>query len=147
MKKWETRLEVWKDGQETSRRISIKTGFLQGDSYSPVGYCLSEVPISMLLSKTKGHRMGMSGRTVKRTHSFFIDDLKVYQENHNSLEAVNEMIVKTSHDTGAYYGVTKYGEVVFEHGKMVKGKELDVLDERMNALDPDVKRNMQVLRT
>ena len=37
MKKWKTRLKVWKDGQkETSRWISIKKGFLEGDSYSPI---------------------------------------------------------------------------------------------------------------
>ena len=55
----------------------------------------------------------------------------------SNLETVNEMIVKASHDTGACYEVTKCAEVVFERGKMVKGKGLDVLDERMNALDPD----------
>ena len=61
----------------------------------------------------------------------------MYQENHNSLEAVDEMIIKTSHDTAACYSITKCGEVVFEHGKMVKGEGLDGLDERMNALEPD----------
>ena len=61
----------------------------------------------------------------------------MYQENHCSLEAVNEMIVKASHDTGAYYGMTKCAEIVLEHGKMLKGEGLDVLDETTNALDPD----------
>ena len=32
----------------------------------------------------------------KKTHSLFIDDLKIYQENHQKLEAVNEMIMKAS---------------------------------------------------
>ena len=82
--------------------------------------------------------MGMPGRrTEKRTHSLFINDLKEYREHHNSLETVNEIIVKASHDTGACYGVTKCAEVVFEHGKMVKGEVFDVLDEKMNALDPE----------
>ena len=73
MKKFKTRPEVWKDGQkETSRWISIKTGFLQGDSYSPVGFCLGKLPIRMLLRKTRGYRMGMPGRrTVKRTQFFY----------------------------------------------------------------------------
>ena len=76
----------------------------------------------MLLNKTRGYMMGMlDNRTIRRTPSLFIDDLKVYQENHDRLKGVNEMIVQASHDTGACYGVEKCAEIVFEHGKMVKG--------------------------
>ena len=81
--------------------------------------------------------MGQPGeRSVKRTHSLFIDGLKVYQENHKKLEIVNEIIVKASMDTGACYGVTKCAEVVFKNGKMVEGDGLTVLEEKMKALDP-----------
>ena len=53
-------------------------------------------------------------------HSLFVDDLKVYQENHETLVIANEIIVHASHDTGASYGVRKCTEIVFERGKMVK---------------------------
>ena len=114
---------------KTSRWIKIRKGFLQGDSYSPVGFCLTEVPIAMMLEETDGYKMGQLGeRDLTRTHSFFIDDLKVY---------VNEMIVKASMDTGACYGVKKCADVIFKNGKMVKGEGLAVLEERMKALDPE----------
>ena len=46
--------------------------------------------------------MGEPGnRVVKRTHSLFVDDLKVYQESHEALEIVNEIIVQASHDYGS----------------------------------------------
>ena len=81
--------------------------------------------------------MGQEGeRGVKRTHSLFVDDLKVYQENHQKLEIVNEIIVKASMDTGACYGVKKCAEIVFKKGRMVKGEGLTVLEEKMKALDP-----------
>ena len=55
MEGWKTRLEVTEDGKVlTSRKINIRKGFLQGDSYSPVGFCLTEVPISMLIEETNG---------------------------------------------------------------------------------------------
>ena len=59
-------------------------GFLQGDSYSPVGFCISEIPVCKLLQQSKGYRMGASGnRSISsRTHNLFIDDLKQYQESH-----------------------------------------------------------------
>ena len=104
MQNWKTTLEVNIDGRKmTSRWMQISCGFLQGDSYSPVGFCLSEVPICMLLSETSIYRMGPpEHHSVKRTHSLFIDDLKMYQESHELLSAANEMNVKASDDkTGA----------------------------------------------
>ena len=45
MRYWKTR-EIWNEGKKkVSRWIDIMCGFLQGDSYSPVGFCLSEVPV------------------------------------------------------------------------------------------------------
>ena len=52
---WKTRLEVTENGKTTkSRVICIVRGFLQGDSYSPVGFCLTEVPVAMLMEDTDG---------------------------------------------------------------------------------------------
>lgn len=147
MKKWMIKLEIRVDGEKRmSRWINIRTGFLQGDSYSPVGFCLSEVPVMMMLRETKGYRMGPSGnREVVRTHSLFVDDLKVYQENHERLAIANEIIVQASHDTGACYGVKKCAEIVFERGKMVKSEGLDILEERMKALDPETSETYKFL--
>ena len=138
MSGWNTRLEVAENGKTIkSRPIRIRKGFLQGDSYSPVGFCLTEVLVAMLMEDSDGYMTGEEGeRRVKRTHSLFIDDLKVYQESHQKLEVVNEIIVKASMDTGACYGVKKCAEIVFKKGRMIKGEGLTVLEEKMKALDP-----------
>ena len=39
--------------------------------------------------------------------------------------------------TGACYGVKKCEEIVFRKGKMIKGEGLAVLEENMDALDPN----------
>jgi hypothetical protein len=138
MGKWRTRLEVGvgKDKVQ-SEWIKIKRGFLQGDSFSPVGFCLSEVPVSMLIQDSDGYQMGPPGnRIVKRTHSLFIDDLKVYQQNHSKLKMVNDTIVQASLDTGACYGVNKCAEAVFKRGKLEHSEGLEVGDEVMKALEP-----------
>ena len=139
MSKWKTRLEVWNDGEKMmSRWIDISCGFLQGDSYSPVGFCISEITVCKLLQQSKGYRIEEPGnRIVNRTHSLFVDELKQYQESHQKLKDVNEMLVQASHDTGACYGVSKCAEIIFEHGKMIKGEVLQVLKERMQTMDPD----------
>ena len=48
MEEWKTKLEVTEDGKVlTSSKINIRIGFLEGDNYSPVGFCLTEVPNSV----------------------------------------------------------------------------------------------------
>ncbi|CAB3988920.1 Hypothetical predicted protein [Paramuricea clavata] len=47
MKGWKTRLEVTDKGEtKIGRWIKIRKGFLQGDSYFPVGFCLTEMPVT-----------------------------------------------------------------------------------------------------
>ena len=59
MSKWKTRLEIWNERKKvTSIRIEILCGFLQGDSYPTVGFCISEIPVCKLPQQNKGHRMG-----------------------------------------------------------------------------------------
>ena len=59
----------------------IRCGFLQGDSCSSVGHCLTEVPVTMLLKERRGDRCCCPReRTPKGTHSLFIDDLKSYRK-------------------------------------------------------------------
>ena len=74
MEGWKTRLEVTEDGKVlTSRKINIRKGFLQGDSYSPVGFCLTEVPISLLIEETDWYTTGQREKErVKRTHSLLL---------------------------------------------------------------------------
>ena len=109
MEGWKTRLEVIEDGKGlTSRKINIRKGFLQRDSYSPVGACLMEVPISMLIDETDWYTMRRRDKgRVKRIQNLFIDDLKIFHESHRKLEVVNKMIVKANMDTGPYYALHK----------------------------------------
>ena len=44
---------------------------------------------------------------IKRTHSLFVDNLKVYQQDHQKLQVANEIIVEVSMDTGVSYWVKK----------------------------------------
>ena len=60
------------------------------------------MPISMLIQEADKYAKGQRVKErVKRTHSLFIDDLKIYQESHQKLEVVNEIILKASMETGA----------------------------------------------
>ena len=69
-----TRLEVTEDGKVLiSRKINIRKGFLQGDSYSPVGFSLTEVLIPTLIEETDGYAVGKSDKErVKKSTAYLL---------------------------------------------------------------------------
>ena len=110
-----------------------------GKEVKAVGFCLTEIPVTMRIEQSDGCMMGQPGnRNLKRTHSLSMDHLKVYQQNHEKMKMVNETIVKTSQDTGACYRVNKCADIVFN---MAKG--LIVFTERMKALDTKQNENLK----
>ena len=81
IKKSKTCLEV-RNGNKLLRSwwIDIKKGLLQGDTYSPVGFCCTKMPVMMLLEESDGYKMRPPGkREMRLTNSVFIDNLKTYQ--------------------------------------------------------------------
>ena len=70
-RKWNTRLEIWRDGEKmTSRWIQILCGFLQGDNYSSVGFCITEIPVCILLQHSRGYRIGEQSHREKNRQSY-----------------------------------------------------------------------------
>ena len=72
MERWKTRLEINQDGKvATSRVINIVKGFLQGDSYSSVGFCLTEVPVAMLIEESDGYKMGQKVKKKRKERTAY----------------------------------------------------------------------------
>ena len=73
MEGWKTRQEVTEDGKVlTNIKINIRKGFLQGDSYSPVGFCLTEVPISMLIEESDRYTIGRRDKKELNEHKAYL---------------------------------------------------------------------------
>jgi hypothetical protein len=94
---WKVKYEA-KDTRGCTHRsnsLSIKSGVLQGDSFSPLLFCLAMAPISYSLNSTKigyGTVTGSSkGLQLKLSHLFYMDDLKVYA---NSREDLTKLLDK-----------------------------------------------------
>ena len=52
--------------------MDIKKGFLQGDTYSPVGFCHTEIPVMMLLEESDGYQMGPQGKERLNAHTVYL---------------------------------------------------------------------------
>ena len=68
-----TRLEVTENRNTlASRKIKIRKGFLRRDSYSPVGFCLAELPIPVLIEATEGYAMGQRDKEKVKTSAAYL---------------------------------------------------------------------------
>ena len=136
---WRTRLEIVDDGKKIMGRIQrFKRGFFQGDSLSPVVFCLCEVPLGIMMSKTNGYRFGnrKEDGEVRVTHSYYIDDLRTIQESKGKQELINETVTRMSKDIGMEFGVKKCAELKFTKGKMEHSNGLEMFEERIRTLNP-----------
>ena len=86
--------------------IRLQRGLFQGDSLSPLLFCLCVVPLSEELRK----RPGFKSRLVQgmgTTHLMFMDDLKVFEESRGELEATIKITDEVSSVLGMTLGLKK----------------------------------------
>jgi len=83
MEKWNTRL-FFKTKQEVmqSQPIQIRRGISQGDSLSPLLFCIALIPLTNELNRADcGYQV--HGTERKISHLFYMDDLKLLGKNAN----------------------------------------------------------------
>ena len=91
MKSWRVKYEAKSPGGKVERSsyLRIRSGVLQGDSFSPLLFCLAMVPISHALNSTnRGYQTASGKRTgtrFKLSHQFYMDDLKLYAGSEQGL--------------------------------------------------------------
>lgn len=92
---WRIRYEV-RDPQGKTHRsnyLRVKSGVLQGDSFSPLLFCIAMAPISHAINSLKCGYKTAFGKSknmqIELSHLFYMDDLKLYG---SSLESLTEMV-------------------------------------------------------
>ena len=110
---WETTLGPdHKNGNLKSKRTKINSGIFQGDSLSLLLFCQSLIPLSKELNRT-----GYCYNIKKRSHLFYMDDLKLFAK-HDNLEGLLQTVKKFSDEIGTSFGLDKCPKVTFKRGKL-----------------------------
>ena len=127
MENWKTRLLLThENGTLTSDTINIKRGIFQGDSLSPLLFCISLIPLSLELNSSGyGYKIGSN----KISHLFYMDDLKLYAKDDNELEGLLRIVKGFSDDIGMEFGSSKCAKATFKKGKLVKSDNVKLDDE------------------
>ena len=116
---WRTQLEI-PIGEGTRRaEVQFKRELYQGDSLSPLLFCLCVALLSLALNAGGSFRSQFQAEAI--THLFFMDDLKVYEESGEELEAtlgVVEDVEDVSDAVGMRLGLRKCAVAHMRAGKL-----------------------------
>ena len=126
MKKWRVRYEAKNPGRQTERSsyLRIRSGVLQGDSFSPLLFCLAMAPISHAINTIEGKYVTgsgtLNGLQTSVSHLFYMDDLKLFANSVESLDEQIKIVALVSCAINMKLNVKKCARVHYKPGTMQK---------------------------
>uniref|UniRef100_H3B0R3 Reverse transcriptase domain-containing protein n=1 Tax=Latimeria chalumnae TaxID=7897 RepID=H3B0R3_LATCH len=135
---WRTRLHVNVGGQRSqTQSVLIERGIFQGDSLSPLWFCLALNPLSKML-RNSGYGYSLGRRpTVLVSHLFYMDDLKFYAKNSDQLQSMLELVSSFSKSIAMEIGVDKCAVLHAKRGKLERHDNIQLLNRaEIQELEP-----------
>uniref|UniRef100_H3A9T8 Reverse transcriptase domain-containing protein n=1 Tax=Latimeria chalumnae TaxID=7897 RepID=H3A9T8_LATCH len=139
MQTWHTRLHVNVGGQRyQTQSIHIERGIFQGDSLSPLWFCLALNQLSKML-RNSGYGYSLGRRpTVLVSQLFYMDDLKLYAKNSDQLQSMLEPVSSLSKSITMEIGVDKCAILHAKRGKLKRHDNIQLLDgAELQELEPE----------
>jgi hypothetical protein len=119
---WKTTMMLTYDGRSVKTRpIQVRSGIFQGDSLSPLLFCLCLVPLSTMLNNT-GHGYEIYGRKI--SHLFYMDDLKTFAKHDNQQEGLLQTVKVFSDDICMQFGLDKCAKATFKKGNLTSTSDI-----------------------
>ena len=114
MSNWKTTMKLsYNDGCITTDQIKIKRGIFQGDSFSPLLFCLALVPLTSELA-TSGYGYKILNTSAPISNLFYMDDLKLYSKNEQKQVGELKILKQFSDDIGMEFGLEKCAKASFK---------------------------------
>ncbi|KAI5738482.1 hypothetical protein M8J77_007684 [Diaphorina citri] len=131
MANWCTKLKISSDDMDhpvETDLICIRRGIFQGDSYSPLLFCLCLMPLSRILNAgTMGYQLVKNEKPIN--HILYMDDLKLFGKNENELKMLLDLVARYSIDIKMEFGVEKCAKAIVQRGKLVITENIKINEE------------------
>jgi len=117
---WKTRFVISSGKRSsTTEPVIYRRGVFQGDSLSPLLFCISLLPISQQLRAGPGYSAGPpSRREHKVTHLFYMDDLKIFAASEKAVHQALEKVRAFSRNIGMEFGLDKCAVLHLKKGRL-----------------------------
>lgn len=121
-----------------TEEIHLKNGIYQGDSLSSLWFCLALNPIShQLNTHPYGYKLNKSEES-RITHSFYMDDLKLYAQNESQLQNQLEIVSSVSRDICMSFGLEKCKVLNIKRGRITHTNNIQLSDNtELQSLEND----------
>lgn len=127
MTTWKTKLHVGAAHLHyQTEHINIKRGIYQGDSLSPLWFCLALNPLSHLLNSSPyAYKIN---KEEDISHQFYVDDLKLYAKGRQQLHSLLEIVSTFSKGIKMEFGLSKCAAIHVVRGKVEKQEHIELTD-------------------
>ena len=112
--------------------VKVRRGIYQGDSLSPLIFCMCIDPLSKLIKKESvGYSLSKSRRKEDKlkdliSHLLFMDDLKLFSEEEKGLDKQLDVVNIFSKDICMDFGLDKCAKCTIKKGKKIKGPDKEI---------------------
>ena len=114
----------------TTGNISIRRGIFQGDTLSPLLFCLALNPISFELNRLPlGYRVSCRDAELTINHSWYMDDIKLYGKTTKDVTTLVSTVCGVGDDIGMNLNPAKCAVLHVRRGKPDEGCSIQVGDE------------------
>ncbi|XP_036334664.1 uncharacterized protein LOC118745244 [Rhagoletis pomonella] len=128
MNSWNVTLKLFHNkGLIKPAPIPIR-GIFQGDSLSPIWFCLALNPLSSILNASN-YGFSLKAPRVSQyrlSHLLYVDDIKLYAANERQMNTLLEQTEDFSNDIKMSFGVEKCRRLSVENGKLIR-RELELM--------------------
>ncbi|XP_030764043.1 uncharacterized protein LOC115888439 [Sitophilus oryzae] len=127
MDRWRTQLAVNLNGVSyLTDTLKIRRVIFQGDSLGPIWFCLALNPLSSMLKTGNYGYQITKNPSVRLTHLFYVDNLKLYATNRDQLHSLLELVSCFSEDIKMKFGISKCAYVNVIKGKIIESEGIDL---------------------
>lgn len=120
---WKTRVSLHHaNGCTTPDTITFLKGIFQGDTLSPLIFCLALAPICNILKRKD---MGYKINETKVSNVFYINDLKVYAKDATQMEQCRALVKEFSDDIKMSFGIEKCAVIHLKRGNVNNSPEVE----------------------
>jgi len=119
-----------------SQPIQIRRGIFQGDSLSPLLFCVALISLTNELNRADcGYQVHGSERKI--SHLLYMDDLKLLGRNENDLKNEIEVVQTVSKDINMNFGLEKCARICSKRGRVQSKMHIgNTFENNIKELDP-----------
>ncbi|XP_041982517.1 uncharacterized protein LOC121735681 [Aricia agestis] len=139
MPNWHTKLKIFDSTKAIETDfIYIKRGIFQGDSLSPLWFCLALNPLSFILNQNDyGFKIKYDSHHTSLSHLLYMDDIKIFANTLNHLHALADRTQSFSNDIKMEFGIDKCKIQSINKGKIEHNIQYKLNnDEIIDPVDP-----------